>query len=111
MHALDILGDPVRRRILELLRDGELASGDIVKVITKEFDLTQPAVSYQLRVLRQNGFAEVYPDAQRRIYSLRPEAFKVVADWLTPFQRFWDHKLDALSTEVARGKKRRDKSV
>ena len=62
MHALDLLGDPVRRRILELLAEGERSSGAIVEVIQLEFSISQPAVSQQLRVLRENGFASVRND-------------------------------------------------
>ena len=109
MHAFDILSDPVRRRILETLVDGEKTSGDIVKVISREFGITQPAVSHQLKVLRQNGYAQVRPDAQRRLYSLNPEPLSEVQEWLEPFSRYWDHKLDALATEVARGRKRKSK--
>lgn len=111
MHALDILGDPVRRRIMELLATGEQSSGDIVSVIAREFGITQPAVSHQLKVLRQNGFATARPDAQRRIYTLNSEPLADIEKWLEPFRKFWDHKLGSLATEVARGKKtRRSKS-
>ena len=107
MHAFDVLGDPVRRRILQSLLSGDMASGDIVEVISREFGITQPAVSHQLKILRQNGFATVRPEAQRRMYSLNPASFLEVQAWLEPFGRYWDHKLDALDTEIARGKKRR----
>src|SRR5262249_60733331 len=70
MHALDILGDPVRRRILELLARGAQASGDIVAVIEREFGISQSAVSQHLRVLRDNGFASVRSDGARRVYSV-----------------------------------------
>ena len=104
MHAFDILGDPVRRRIVELLADGEQSSGDIVDVIAGEFGITQPAVSHQQKVLRENEFATVRPEAQRRIYALNPEPLAGIDDWLAPFRRYWDHKLDALAAEIARGK-------
>lgn len=107
MHAFDILGDPVRRRILKLLTDGELSSGEIVDVIASEFGISQPAVSYQLKVLRESGFASVRPLAQRRIYSLNAEPLAEIERWLEPFRRFWDHKLEALATEVARGKRKK----
>ncbi len=107
MHALDILGDPVRRRIMELLATGEHSSGAVVSVIAEEFGITQPAVSHELKVLRENGFATVRREAQRRIYAVNPEPFDEVHKWLDPFQKFWDHKLDALATEVSRGKKAR----
>ncbi|KQY32714.1 ArsR family transcriptional regulator [Caulobacter sp. Root1455] len=107
MHAFDVLGDPVRRRILELLSAGELASGDIVAVVQKEFAISQPAVSQHLKVLRDSGFATVRADAQRRIYAMDAAPLQEVDAWLDPFRRFWDHKLDALATEIARGKRDR----
>ena len=110
MHAFDILGDPVRRRILELLASGELSSGDIVAVIEREFGITQSAVSQQLRVLRDAGFASVRPDGARRIYAVEPARLREVDDWLGRFRAFWLPKLDALATEVARGKRKRRQS-
>ena len=107
MHAFDVLGDPVRRRILEILLSGEMASGEIVDVIAAEFGISQPAVSHQLKILRENGFATVKPQAQRRVYTLDSASFTDIEDWLAPFARYWDHKLDALDTEIARGKKQR----
>jgi DNA-binding transcriptional ArsR family regulator len=70
MHAFDILGDPVRRRVLELLARGEQCSGDIVTVIQREFGISQPAVSQHLKVLRESGFADVRADGTRRVYSI-----------------------------------------
>ena len=70
MHAFDVLGDPVRRRILELLADGELTSGAITAVVQAEFGITQPAVSQHLKVLRESGFATVRPDGARRLYAV-----------------------------------------
>ncbi len=107
MHAFDVLGDPVRRRILELLAEGEMSSGEVVAVIGAEFGISQAAVSQHLKVLRDNGFATVRPEAQRRIYTLDPGPLRDVDDWLDHFRGFWTHKLEALATEVARGKKRR----
>lgn len=107
MHAFDILGDPVRRRILQLLAEGAKSSGAIVEIVSQEFGITQPAVSQHLRVLRDNGFATVEPQAQRRIYSIDTAPLVDVEEWLAPFRRFWDHKLDSLATEIARGKRRR----
>lgn len=108
MHAFDILGDPVRRRILELLAGGEHASGDIVAVIQREFGITQPAVSQHLRVLRDSGFARVRPEGTRRIYSIEAAPLREVDDWLERFRAFWEHRLEALATEIARGKKSRE---
>ena len=110
MHAFDVLGDPVRRRILELLAEGEHRCGDIVEVIRNEFGITQAAVSQHLRVLRESGFASVRVDGPRRIYSVDVEPLQAVDAWLDRFRSFWAPKLDALGTEIARGKKQRRRS-
>ena len=108
MHALDVLGDPVRRRILELLADdGELGAGEIGEIVQQEFGISQPAVSQHLRVLREHGFATVRPEGRRRLYALDPRGPREAREWLTPFERFWLPKLDALGTELARGKRTR----
>ena len=109
MHAFDVLGDPVRRRILELLVGGEHSSGDIVLAVQREFGITQSAVSQQLRVLRDSGFASVRIDGPRRIYSLVPGPLRDVDDWLNKFKMFWGPRLDALATEIARCKRKRRK--
>ena len=107
MHAFDVLGDPVRRRILELLADGELTAGAISATIQDEFAITQPAVSQHLKVLRDNGFASVRPEGQRRLYAVDSRPFRDVDEWLDTFRRFWTPHLSALATEVARGKRQR----
>ncbi|NNB88031.1 winged helix-turn-helix transcriptional regulator [Corallococcus exiguus] len=107
MHAFDVLGDPVRRRILELLAEGEHASGEVVEVIQREFGITQSAVSQHLKVLRDNGFATVRVDGARRLYAVDAAPLAEVDAWLDRFRAFWTPKLDALATEVARGKKKR----
>ena len=109
VHAFDVLGDPVRRRILELLAAGELTSGDLTDAVRAEFGISQPAVSQHLRVLREHGFASVRPDGARRLYAVRPEPFQEVDAWLDAFRRFWTPPLDALATELARGR-RKDRS-
>jgi DNA-binding transcriptional ArsR family regulator len=106
MHAFDVLGDPVRRRILELLAEGEHSSGDIVAAVQQEFDITQAAVSQHLRVLRNSGFAVARAEGQRRIYSVETRALRVVDEWLDRFRAFWEPKLSALETEIARGKRK-----
>ena len=103
MHAFDILGDPVRRRILELLAEGEQAAGAVVEVISAEFGIGQPAVSMQLRVLRESGFASVRAQGPRRFYAVSPGPLQEVDAWLHPFRAFWEQRLDALGTEIARG--------
>jgi DNA-binding transcriptional ArsR family regulator len=107
VHAFDVLGDPVRRRILELLADGEMTSGGVSDVIRDEFGISQPAVSQHLRVLREGGFASVRPEGARRLYAVSAEPLRDVDDWLGRFRRFWTPHLDALDTEIARGKRQR----
>jgi len=107
MHAFDVLGDPVRRRILELLAQGERSSGAIGAIVQAEFGITQPAVSQHLKVLRDGGFARVRPDGARRLYAVEPEPFREVDAWLEHFHRFWEQRLDSLATELARGKRER----
>jgi len=107
MHALDVLGDPVRRRILELLAVGEESAGELGSVITAEFGISQPAVSQHLRVLRENGFATARPVGARRLYAVDPAGVEAASAWLSPFERFWRGPLAALDTELARGRSRR----
>ena len=107
MHAFDVLGDPVRRRILELLVSGEQTSGAVVEVVNREFGISQPAVSQHLKVLRDNGFATVRPDGARRLYAVSDTALREADAWLSRFRRFWTPHLDAMATEVARGKRQR----
>jgi DNA-binding transcriptional ArsR family regulator len=107
MHAFDVLGDPVRRRILELLADGELTSGAVTAIVQAEYGISQPAVSQHLRVLRESGFATVRPEGTRRLYAVEAAPFREVDDWLEHFRRFWDQRLDSLATELARGKRER----
>ncbi|MFD0311828.1 ArsR/SmtB family transcription factor [Streptomyces sp. NPDC127119] len=107
MHAFDVLGDPVRRRILELLADGEMSSGAVSEVVREEFGISQPGVSQHLKVLRENGFATVRPEGARRLYAVNSDPLRDVDAWLDRFRRFWTPRLDALSTEVARGKRER----
>ena len=107
VHAFDVLGDPVRRRILELLADGEQPAGAIGAVVQPEFGISQPAVSQHLRVLREHGFASVRPEGARRLYAVDPRPLRDVDAWLDRYRRIWDQRLDALGTELARGRRRR----
>jgi len=107
MHAFDVLGDPVRRRILELLADRETSAGDVAAAVQAEFGITQAAVSQHLKVLRESGFATVRVDGSRRIYAIDAAPMAEIDAWLQRFRLFWGVKLEALATEVARGKKRR----
>jgi DNA-binding transcriptional ArsR family regulator len=107
VHAFDVLGDPVRRRILELLADGEHSSGAITTVIRDEFGITQSAVSQHLRVLRDSGFATVRAEGTRRLYAVDSAPLREVDGWLEHFRAFWAQPLDALATELARGRRER----
>ena len=105
MHAFDVLSDPVRRRILELLADGERTSGEVCAVIREEFGISQPAVSQHLKVLREAGFATVRPEGTRRLYAVNSGPLRDVDAWLDRFRRFWTPPLTALATELARGRR------
>ena len=110
MHAFDVLGDPIRRRLLDLLSEpGTTArpAGELTGIVMREFAISQPAVSQHLKVLRDNGFASVRPDGQRRLYTVDGKALRDVDEWLDSFRRFWTPHLDALGTEIARGKRER----
>jgi DNA-binding transcriptional ArsR family regulator len=107
VEAFDVLGDPVRRRILELLAEGELAAGGVVEVVGGEFGISQPAVSQHLRVLRESGFASVRAVGSRRLYSVNPESLDRAEQWIAGLRRAWERRLDALGTELARGKRER----
>jgi DNA-binding transcriptional ArsR family regulator len=105
VHAFDVIGDPVRRRILELLADGEVSAGELGAVVQREFGISQPAVSQHLRVLRENGFATVRADGTRRLYAVDPAPLREVDEWLERYRGFWHQHLDALGTEIARGRR------
>ena len=105
MHAFDVLGDPVRRRILEMLSEKEHSSGEVVEVIAAEFGISQAGVSQHLKVLRESGFAQVRAEGTRRIYMLDTSPLRDIDDWMERFRVFWPVRLDALATEIARGKK------
>ncbi|MDQ3403957.1 MAG: metalloregulator ArsR/SmtB family transcription factor [Actinomycetota bacterium] len=107
MHAFDVLGDPVRRRILELLADGERSSGAITSVIHDEFGISQPGVSQHLRVLRENGFTTVRAEGARRLYAVDSGPLREVDEWLDRFRQVWGRHLDALDTELARDRRER----
>jgi DNA-binding transcriptional ArsR family regulator len=94
--AFDVLADPSRRRILDLLRTREHMVGELVG----DLGLSQPGVSKHLRVLRDAGLVRVRQDAQRRWYGLRPEPLAAVDAWLEPYRRLWDESLDALERHL-----------
>jgi DNA-binding transcriptional ArsR family regulator len=107
VHAFDVLGDPVRRRILELLAEGEQTAGAVTEVVRHEFGISQPAVSQHLRVLRENGFTTVRAEGARRLYSVDAAPLREADMWLERFRGFWNQHLDALATEIARGRRAR----
>jgi DNA-binding transcriptional ArsR family regulator len=107
VHAFDVLGEPVRRRILELLADGELTSGEVTAVVREEFGISQPAVSQHLGVLRDSGFATARPEGTRRLYAVDPAPFRELDAWFAHFRPFWEQRLDSLETELARGRRER----
>ncbi len=90
--TFELLADPTRRRLLEELRDGERSVGALVE----RLEMSQPAVSKQLRVLREAGLASVRKDAQRRIYRLNPAKLRELDDWLEPFRAMWEARVDAM---------------
>jgi DNA-binding transcriptional ArsR family regulator len=106
-RVFDILGDPVRRRILELLATGERNAGSVVAVIQQEFDISQAAVSQHLSILREGGFARVRIEGSRRVYSVDSKPLQEVDAWLDQFRGFWEQRLKALTAEIARGKRER----
>jgi DNA-binding transcriptional ArsR family regulator len=107
VHAFDVLGDPVRRRLVELLGEGECTAGELVEAIGAEFGISQPAVSRHLRVLRDSGFAASTPHGQQRRYRLQPGPLAELDAWLARYRGFWDQRLDALQTEIHRARKER----
>ena len=101
--VLHALADESRRTVLQILRDHPAQAGELAAALP----IARPGVSRHLRVLREAGLVDVRQDAQRRIYSLRPEALIEVDEWLADYRALWQSRLDALHTEVARGKKAR----
>jgi DNA-binding transcriptional ArsR family regulator len=101
MHAFDVLGDPVRRRILELLLDGERAAGEITADVQREFGISQPAVSQHLRVLRDSGFTTVRPEGTRRLYAVDATPLREVAAWVERYRRHWNESFDSLDAHLA----------
>lgn len=98
---LRALADDSRRTILEALAGGPATAGELAALLP----IARPGVSRHLRVLREAGLVEVHQEAQRRIYGLRPEPLAEVDEWLNRYRALWEHRLDALHTEVARGKR------
>jgi DNA-binding transcriptional ArsR family regulator len=107
MGAFEALADPVRRLLLEAMAAGEHSAGSLVAVAQQRFEISQPAVSQHLRVLRESGLVTVRVDGTRRWYAVRPEGLSEIDAWLNRFRRTWDQPLDALGTELARGRRTR----
>ena len=100
MHAFTVLADPVRRRIVEVLAGGERTAGEVVTVVGGEFGISQSAISQQLRVLRDHGFARVRPEGARRVYALEPTAVGAIDRWLQGVSAFWTDRIEDLAAEV-----------
>jgi DNA-binding transcriptional ArsR family regulator len=96
MPVFDVLAEPNRRQILDLLRDGERPVGELVA----QLGVSQPAVSKHLRILREAGLVEVRGDAQRRLYRVRPEPLQAIDEWLAPYRQLWSERLDALERHL-----------
>lgn len=92
---------------MELLASGERTSGAVCAAIREEFGISQPAVSQHLRVLRETGFVAVRPEGTRRLYAVNDQPLREVDAWLDQFRRFWTPPLEALATELARGRRQR----
>ena len=103
MEALAALADPTRRDLLALLARGELAAGELAG----RFPVSRPAISRHLRVLREAGLVRSRVEGRRRLYSLDPRPLRELDDWLEPYRDLWAHRLDALDTEMARGRRAR----
>jgi DNA-binding transcriptional ArsR family regulator len=103
VEALGALADPTRRELVALLARGELAAGDLAG----RFPVSRPAVSRHLRVLREAGLVRSRTDGRRRLYALDPRPLRELDDWLEPYRELWARRLDALDTEIARGRRAR----
>jgi DNA-binding transcriptional ArsR family regulator len=101
MRTLEALAEPTRRRIVELLAEGERSAGEIAS----HFSTSRPGISRHLRVLREHGLVRARGDAQRRLYSLDPAPLEELDEWLQRYRRFWSNRLDALDTEIHRRRK------
>ena len=101
--VLQALSDGSRRTVLEVLKDGPATVGELAA----RLPIARPGVSRHLRVLREAGLVDVVPQAQWRVYSLRPEPLAELDEWLDRYRSLWQQRLDALQTEVSRGKRNR----
>lgn len=101
LDAFQALADPTRRRIVESLRRGERQVGEIVE----QTRVHQSGVSRHLRILHESGFVSVRPDGQRRLYSLKPEPFRELEDWLAQYRELWEARLDRLDAALVKRRK------
>src|SRR3954449_3078492 len=103
VQALAAIADPTRRELLALLARGEIAAGDLAS----RFPVSRPAISRHLRVLREAGLVRDRVEGRRRLYTLDPRPLRELDDWLEPYRDLWASRLDALDTEIARGRRAR----
>ncbi|MGA9596300.1 MAG: metalloregulator ArsR/SmtB family transcription factor [Acidimicrobiia bacterium] len=105
-ELFEVLGDPTRRRIVDELRSGEQAVGDLVDKV----DIAQSGVSRHLRILGEAGFVQVRADGQRRLYSLRPEPFQAIDRWIDDYRRLWEDRLDRMGKELGQRQQTRQRT-
>ena len=98
LAVLNVIAEPTRRRILDVVRDGERSVGELVEAV----GMHQPGVSRHLKVLRDAGLVDVRQDAQRRLYRLRPEPLIELDEWLEPYRAEWSNRLDSLERHLER---------
>ena len=103
VDSLSALADPTRRELVALLAGGELAAG----ALAERFPVSRPAISRHLRVLREAGLVRARTDGKRRLYALDPQPLRELDEWLEPYRDLWAQRLDALDTEIARGRRAR----
>ncbi len=106
LDVFQVLGDPTRRRIVEVLLAGEQQVGDVVG----KAGVHQSGVSRHLRILLESGFVSVRPEGQRRLYALRPEPFAELATWVDRYRALWDARLDRFGAALAKKQKQADKA-
>jgi DNA-binding transcriptional ArsR family regulator len=102
--VFEVLADPTRRKLIQVLRIGEHSVNDLVKKVV----INQPGVSKQLRVLHEAGFVQVRPDRQRRLYSLRAEPFRELDNWMEDYRHLWEGRMDRLAARLAAKKAERE---
>ena len=104
--VFQVLADPTRRRIVDALRGGEKSVGELVQAV----DIGQPGVSRQLAILQDADFVVVRPEGRRRLYSLRPDPFRELSEWMTAYRAIWEPRLDRFGAELERRRKHKQRS-